>query len=159
MNTHLYASLRRATWIALAVLGGGLGGAALAEPKAMDNSELSDVVGGDGVSIIADLNINASQVSHSFNVDGVTTYAVMKDVGGGMFVGGVTVDVRNKPDASGDTYIDIGLPGFVAFKKFGFAASGVQTDPQAAILPSQNLGGVQLNGTGAMTGHFLMWAK
>ena len=89
----------------------------------------------------------------------VPTYAVMQDVGGGMFVGGITLDVRNKPDASGDTYVDIGLPGFVAFKKFGFRASGVQTDPQAPILPSQNLGGVQLNGNGAMTGHFLLWAK
>lgn len=159
MNFSLYSSLRRTAFIVGVVVASSLSAGAMAAPKAMDNSELAEVVGGDGVSIIADINVNASQVSHSFNVDGVTTYAVMQDVGGGMFVGGITVDVRNKPDASGDTYIDIGLPGFVAFKKFGFRASGVQTDPQAAILPSQNLGGVQLNGNGAMTGHFLMWAK
>ena len=159
MNFSLYAPLRCTALMAVAVLAASLSTGAMAVPKAMDNSEMAEVVGGDGVSIIADINVNASQVSHSFNVDGVTTYAVMQHVGGGMFVGGITLDVRNKPDASGDTYVDIGLPGFVAFKKFGFRASGVQTDPQAPILPSQNLGGVQLNGNGAMTGHFLLWAK
>lgn len=159
MTFSFYSSLRGAAVIAVAVWGACVGVAAMAEPQALDNSELADVVGGDGISIIADINVNASQVSHSFNVDGVTTYAVMQDVGGGLLVGGLTVDVRHKPDGSGDSYIDVGLPGFVAFNKLGFRASGVQTDPQAAILPSQNLGGVQLNGNGAMTGHFLMWAK
>lgn len=159
MNFDLYSTLRHTALTVIAVWAGCVGVAATAAPQPMDNSELSDVVGGDGVSIIADINIHASRLSHSFKEKGVTTYAVMDDVGGGLFIGGVTVDVRNKPDASGDTYVDIGLPGFVAFNKLGFRSSGVQTDQQAAILPSQNLGGVQLNGTGAMTGHFLMWAK
>lgn len=159
MNFHLFATLRRARWIAVAVLGSCLAAQALALPQALDNDELSEVSGGEGVSIIADINVNASRVAHSFKDRGVTTHAVMDDVGGGMLVGGLTIDIRNKPDASGDTYIDIGMPGFVAFKKFGFSASAVQTNAQAAIAPNQNLGGVQLNGTGAMTGHFLMWAK
>lgn len=159
MNFSVYANLRRATWVAIAVLGAFFGTQALALPQALDNSELSEVVGGDGVSIIADIKVNASRVSHTFKDAGKTTAIVMDDVGGGLFVGGLTVDVRKKPDTSGDTYIDIGMPGFVAFKKLGFRASAVQTDPQAAIAPNQNLGGVQLNGNGAMTGHFLMWAK
>ncbi|MBK7006528.1 MAG: hypothetical protein IPH37_16515 [Burkholderiales bacterium] len=159
MNFDLYSSLRRAGLVAAAVCAACVGTTALAEPKAMDNSEMSDVVGGDGVSIIADINVHISRVSRDFNDGGTTTHLVMDDVGGGAFIGGITLDVRNRPDASGESYIDIGLPGFVAFNKLGFKTSGVQTDHQAAIAPSQNLGGVQLNGTGAMTGHFLMWAK
>lgn len=159
MNSHLCSIMRRLALVVAAVMAGCMGSAAMAAPQAMDNDEMSEVVGGDGVSIIADLNINISRVARSFNVDGTTTHAVLDDVGGGLFVGGITVDVRNQPNASGETYIDIGLPGFLAFNKLGFKASAVQTDPQAAILPNQNLGGVQLHGNGAMTGHFLMWAK
>ncbi len=159
MNKSFYSSVCHIALVVATVVGGGLSTGAMAAPQAMDNSELADVVGGDGVSIIADINLNISRVSHSFNDGGAPTYAVMDDVGGGMFIGGITVDVRNQPNGTGETYIDIGMPGFVAFNKFGFKSSAVQTDQQAPILPSQNLGGVHLNGIGAMTGHFLMWAK
>ena len=159
MNFHLYSIVRRSAWVATAAVAACMCAAAMAAPQAMDNDEMAEVVGGEGVSIIADLNINISRFSRSFNVDGTTTHVVMDDVGGGLFVGGVTVDVRNQPNASGETYVDTGLPGFVAFNKFGFKSSAVQTNQQADILPNQNLGGVQLHGNGAMTGHFLMWAK
>ena len=159
MNFHLYSFMRRSAWVAVSVVAGCMGSVVMAAPQAMDNEEMSEVVGGEGVSIIADLNINISRVSRSFNVDGTTTHVVMDDVGGSLFVGGITVDVRKQPNASGETYVDIGMPGYVSFNKFGFKSSAVQTSQQAVIAPNQNLGGVQLNGTGAMTGHFLMWAK
>ncbi len=159
MTTHLFFSLRRAALVVAATWGSCMATGAMAAPQAMDNSELADVVGGDGVSIIADINLNISRVSRSFNDGGAPTYAVLDEVGGGMFLGGVTVDVRDMPGATGETYIDIGMPGAVIFSKFGFKSSAVQTDQQAPIAPNQNLGGVHLNGIGAMTGHFLMWAK
>ena len=159
MNSPLYSIVRRSVLVTATVVAACMGSAAMAAPQPMDNEEMSEVSGGDGLSIIADLHINISRVSRSFEVDGATTYAVMDDVGGGMFVGGITVDVRKQPNASGDTYIDIGMPGYVSFNKFGFKTSAVQTSQQAAIAPNQNLGGVQLNGAGAMTGNFLLWAK
>ena len=67
MNFDLYSSLRRAGLVAAAVCAACVGTTALAEPKAMDNSEMSDVVGGDGVSIIADINVHISRVSRDFN--------------------------------------------------------------------------------------------
>lgn len=150
---------RNAMLTAAAVMAVGVGSNAMAEPKALDNSELAEVVGGDGISISIDLSLNATQVSRGFTVDGVTTHAVMNDVGGNMLALGVTVDVQQRPDAAGSTYVDIGMPSFISFKNFGFRSSGVQTDLQTALPANQNLGGVQLNGTGAMTGHFLMWAQ
>ena len=159
MNASFSIGLRSAVTAIAAVVALGWSVSAFAEPKPLDNSELADVVGGDGISIMVDLSLNASQVSRSFNVDGVTTHAVLNDVGGNMLALGITVDVQNRPDVAGSTYIDIGLPSVISFNKFGFRTSGVQTDLQTALPANQNLGGVQLNGTGAMTGHFLMWAQ
>lgn len=159
MNTNVYPWVRNAVAATFSVLMLGAVPVAMAEPKALDNSELADVVGGDGISIILDLQVHADQVSRSFNVDGVTTHATLNDVGGSMLALGITVDVQQRPDVAGATYIDIGMPGVIAFKNFGFRSSGVQTDLQTALPANQNLGGVQLNGMGAMTGHFLMWAQ
>ena len=132
--------------------------AVMAAPQPMDTEELAEVSGSDGVSISMDLNVNMSQVSRSFNVDGVTTHAVLNDVGGNMLALGITVDVKRRPDDPSGTYIDVGMPGYLSFAKFGFKSSGVQTDLNTT-LPANNLGGVQLNGSGAMTGHFLIWAQ
>jgi hypothetical protein len=143
--------------IALVVL--GLCGAAMAAPQPMDVQELAEVTGSDGVSIIMDLNVNIAKVSRSFNVDGVTTHAVLNDVGGSMLAAGITVDVKQRPDVAGSSYIDVGMPGYISFAKFGFKSSGVQTDLNTTLPANQNLGGVQLNGAGAMTGHFLIWAQ
>ena len=131
----------------------------MAAPQAMDSSELADVSGGEGISISMDLHVNAKQVSRSFRVDGVTTYATMNDVGGDMLALGIKIDVKDTPGAAGQSHIAIGMPGYISFNKFGFKTSGVQTDLNAPLPANQNLGGVNLHGTGAMTGQFLMWAK
>ena len=68
MNFSLYAPLRCTALMAVAVLAASLSTGAMALPKAMANSQLSEVVGCDGVSIIADINVNSSQVSHIFHV-------------------------------------------------------------------------------------------
>ncbi len=159
MRQNLIFKAARTMRFAIALAALGMCGAAMAAPQAMDTEELAEVSGSDGVSIIMDLNVNASQVSRSFLVDGTTTHAVMNDVGGSMLAVGITVDVKQRPDLASGTYIDVGMPGYVSFAKFGFKSSGVQTDLNTALPANQNLGGVQLNGAGAMTGHFLIWAQ
>lgn len=72
---------------------------------------------------------------------------------------GLSIDVAARAGTSGSSYIDIGLPGFIAVNQFGFRAFGVQTDPQGSVQPEQNYGGLLLHGTATQTGHFLMWAK
>jgi len=159
MNDNVNYWFRKAVTVAAAVMAVGVGTNAMAQPKAMDNSELADVVAGDGLSIVLNLQFHADRVSRGFEVGGVTTFATLQDVGGGMLLHGVTIDARAMPGAPGESYIDVGMPSFVAFDRFGFNASGVTTDPQGIIQPTQNFGGVQLHGTAAMTGHFLIWAK
>ncbi len=159
MNQNLILKAARAMRIAFAIVALAFCGAAMAMPQPMNTDELAEVTGGDGISIIMDLNVNMSKVAHSFNVDGVTTYAVLNDVGGSMLAAGITVDVKQRPDVAGSTYIDVGMPGYISFAKFGFKSSGVQTDLNTTLPANQNLGGVQLNGAGAMTGHFLIWAQ
>lgn len=159
MSHAFFFRLRNALSIGMAAVALAAATSAMAVPKALDNAELAEVTGGDGISISIDLALNATQVSRSFTVDGVTTHATMNDVGGNMLALGLTVDVKERPDAPGSTYVDVGMPSFISFKKFGFRTSGVQTDLQTTLPANQNLGGVQLNGNGAMTGHFLMWAQ
>lgn len=159
MNQNVIFKTARAMRFASALFVLAVCGAAMAAPQPMDAQELAEVSGSDGVSISMDLNVNMSQVSRSFNVDGTTTHAVLNDVGGNMLALGITVDVRKRPDVADGTYIDVGMPGYISFNKFGFKSSGVQTDLNTTLPANQNLGGVQLNGTGAMTGHFLIWAQ
>lgn len=159
MRQNLIFKAARTMRFAITLVALGLCNAAMATPQPMDTEELAEVSGSDGVSISMDLNVNASKVSRSFNVDGVTTHAVLNDVGGNMLALGITVDVEKRPDVASGTYIKIGMPGYISFNKFGFKTSGVQTDLNTSLPANQNLGGVQLNGAGAMTGHFLIWAQ
>lgn len=158
MNQNFIFKAARAMRFSSALVALVVCNSAMATPQPMDAEELAKVSGSDGVSISMDLNVNMSQVSRSFNVDGVTTHAVLNDVGGSMLALGITVDVKQRPDVANGSYIDVGMPGYLSFAKFGFKSSGVQTDLNTT-LPANNLGGVQLNGTGAMTGHFLIWAQ
>lgn len=159
MNQNVISNVARAVRFASALFVMAACSAAMAAPQPMNTEELAEVSGSEGVSISMDLNVNMSQVSRSFNVDGVTTHAVLNDVGGSMLALGITVDVKQRPDLANGTYIDVGMPGYLSFAKFGFKSSGVQTDLNTTLPANQNLGGVQLNGTGAMTGHFLIWAQ
>ena len=159
MNQNFIFKTARAMRFAGALVALVVCNAAMAAPQPMDAEELAEVSGSDGVSISMDLNVNIAKVSRSFNVDGVTTYAALNDVCGNMLALGITVDVKQRPDGGAGSYVDVGMPGYISFNKFGFKSSGVQTDLNASLPANQNLGGVQLNGTGAMTGHFLIWAQ
>ena len=159
MNQNTISKAAHALRFASALLVLTVCSAAMATPQPMDIEELAEVSGSDGVSISMDLNVNIAKVARSFNVDGVTTYAALNDVGGNMLALGITVDVKQRPDGGAGSYVDVGMPGDISFQKVGLTSSGVQTDLNASLPANQNLGGVQLNGTGAMTGHFLIWAQ
>ena len=137
-----------------------------AAPVALDDDELSKVSGQDGVSLGVHLELNSallngtptdSRLAAGFTVDGTRTYAVVQNLAGVMDLIAVTLNVRNRPD--GSDYVDIGLPGFVGFKQFGFRALSTQTDPSAPIPASASYGQILLNGTGSMTGHIYLWAQ
>jgi len=139
---------------------------AWAAPQAMSDEELAEVNGRDGVGIAVHLELNSqllngtptdSRLTAGFKVDGTTTYAVLHNLAGVIDLYALTLDVRQRPDGGGD-YIDVGLPGFVGFKQFGFRALAVQTDPLAPIAPSANYGQLLLNGTATMTGRLYLWA-
>lgn len=138
-----------------------------ATPVAMSDEELAAVEGRDGVGLAVHLELNNpllsgqptdSRLLAGFNVNGTTTYAIVHNLGGVMDLIALTLNVRQRADGGGD-YVDIGLPGFVGFRQFGFRALAAQTDPLAPIAPSANYGQLLLNGTGSMTGHVYLWAQ
>jgi len=140
---------------------------ATAAPVALNDDEMSEVTGQDGVSLGVHLELNSallngaatdSRITAGFNVDGMKTYAVIQNLAGVMDLIAVTLAIRQRPDGGGN-YVDIGLPGFVGFKEFGFRALAAQTDPAAPIAPSASYGQILLNGTGSMTGHIYLWAQ
>jgi hypothetical protein len=171
MANHRMRQTVGRVWLAQAVLCVGLLGIAAsvaAEPVPLDNADLAEVVGREGISLYLHLEVNSADTAtpysgarftRSFNVNGITTYAAAQGLRGTLDLMGVTVDVSARPDQPGGSYLDIGLPGLVAANQFGFRAFGVQTDPQAAVLPEQSMGGVLLHGVGTQTGRFLMWAQ
>jgi hypothetical protein len=138
---------------------------AAAAPVALDDSELAAVAGRDGIGVAVHLELNSlllaggatdSRLVAGFQVGGSTTYAVVHNLGGVMDLVALTLNVRQRSDGGSD-YIDIGLPGFVGFRQFGFRALAAQTDPLAPVAPAANLGQLLLNGTASMTGHVVLW--
>jgi hypothetical protein len=134
------------------------------EPLALDDSELSQVSGADGIGIAMHLELNDphltnpgtdSRISMGFTVDGKTNYIVIKNLRGMIDMAALDISVKHRPDGGGD-YVAVGLPGFVKYTNFGFESLSVQTDPLAAV--TNSLGRVNVNGTVSMQGEFRFWA-
>ena len=148
------------------VLAGALAAAAsgaFAEKKALDDEELRGV-SAKGIAIAVNLQLNTRQIagnappsniSAGFTVDGVTTYAIVQNFGGGLQLFSITIDPSVKPDGTG--YLAIGMPSYLNAQDFGIHGIGVQTDPNAPITSS--LGSLTLNGTASMTGQLNLWPK
>ena len=129
----------------------------------LDDAELSDVSGADGVSFAISLNLNDptltnavadSRISMGFNVDGKTTHIVMRNPRGKLDIFGVSLDVEKKPD--GSDYLAVGLPAHTKYTDFGFESLSVQTDPTGPV--TESLGRWSANGTVNMQGQLRMWA-
>jgi hypothetical protein len=140
-------------------------GAAQAGPlQALDDRELSQVSGRDGISFAAHISLNDptlvgavadSRLSLGFNGDGQNRYIVFKNVRGMVDMFAVTLGVQNRSDGGGD-YIAIGLPGYVRYTNFGFESLSVQTDPNAPV--TGNLGSLNINGNISLQGQVRLWS-
>jgi hypothetical protein len=137
---------------------------ASAEPlRALEDQELEQVTGRDGISFAAHISINDpalvgavadSRLSLGFNGDGTNRYIVLKNLRGTVDMFAVSLGVHSRSDGNGD-YIGIGLPGYVRYTNFGFESLSVQTDPTAPV--TGNLGSVNLNGTLSLQGELRIW--
>lgn len=136
---------------------------ALAEPTRLDDAALAQVRGGDGVSFALNLELNKviagaapddSRLWISQEVDGRTTYTVLKNVRGRIQMFALNISAQRAPD--GTSYIAFALPTYVRFTDVGFESLSVQADPHAAVTDS--LGKFTLNGALSMQGQLRMWA-
>ena len=137
--------------------------AAFAEKVPMDDDQLRSV-SAKGIAIAVNLQLNTAaiagtaaptNVAAGFVVNGVTTYAIVQNFGGGLQMFAVTIDPSFKPDGTG--YLAIGMPAFLSAQDFGAHAIGVQTDATAPL--ANSLGSLTLNGSATMTGQLNLWAK
>jgi hypothetical protein len=160
MTSRILATFSR---LALACALAAAAPGAFAEKRALDDEELRGV-SGKGIAIAVNLQLNTRQIAGTappsnitagFNVDGVTTYAIVQNFGGGLQLYSITIDPSVKPDGTG--YLAIGMPGYVNAQDFGIHGIGVQTDPNAPITSS--LGSLTLNGTASMTGTLNLWPR
>ena len=156
-DSNMLTRLTLACMLALAA------SAAFAEKVPMDDEQLRSV-SAKGIAIAVNLQLNTASiagtaaptnVSAGFAVNGVTTYAIVQNFGGGLQLFSITIDPSTKPDGTG--YLAIGMPGYINAKDFGIHAIGVQTDPNAPLTGS--LGALTLNGTASMTGQLNVWPK
>ena len=131
--------------------------AALAQPlQALDDAELAQVRGGDGISIAMHFAPNIGSLTWGMrDAAGDTSYVVMKNLSGTIDMFALTLDVLKKPDGSGD-YVALGLPVYMKYTNYGFESLSVQTDPQAPV--TGNLGSFNVNGTLSMQGQVRFWA-
>lgn len=129
----------------------------------LPDAELSNVSGADGLSFAMHLALNDpalpnpvtdSRISMGFNVDGRTTYLVVKNLRGTIDMAGVALDVHKQPD--GSDYLALTLPSMVKYTNFGFDSLSAQADPAAPVTDS--LGRFTVNGNISMQGQFRFWA-
>lgn len=136
--------------------------AAWAGPQPLADEELAQVRGGDGISFAVRLQLNRpddgstgdSRITIGQNVDGRTTYMVVKNVGGLIQMVGLNLSAQTAAD--GTNYVALTLPAWTRFTDTGFESLSVQADPHAPVTDS--LGRVTLNGEMQMQGQLRLWA-
>lgn len=131
--------------------------------RALDDAELSEVRGRDGIAFAAHIVVNDptlvgavsdSRLSLGFKGDGQTSYLVIKNLRGTVDMFAFSIGVNKKPD--GSDYVAVGLPGYVKYSNFGFESLSVQGDPLAPVTSS--LGSLNIHGGVQLQGQFRLWA-
>lgn len=129
----------------------------------LNDTQLEQISGGDGISFAMHLALNDptlsapsidSRLSLGFNVNGQNNYLVIKNLHGTVDMFALGLDMQKKPD--GTDYLALTLPSYVRYGNFGFDSLSAQVDPSAPVTGS--LGSFNLNGTLSMQGQFRMWA-
>lgn len=132
--------------------------------RPLEDTEMSNVTGGDGISFAAHIVLNDptlvgavadSRLSLGFNGDGQNRYLVIKNLRGSIDMWAVSLGVQQRSDGGGDA-ITIGLPGYVRYGNFGFESLSVQTDPTAPV--TGNLGSLNINGNVSLQGQVRLWS-
>jgi hypothetical protein len=131
--------------------------------QALDDNDLAEVSGRDGVGFAAHIALNDptlngavtdSRITAGFHVDGNTTYIVIKNPRGTIDISPMNLSARKKPD--GSDYLALTLPETVRYGNFGFESLSVQSDPTAPV--TESLGRVNINGTLNFQGQLRFWA-
>jgi hypothetical protein len=134
-----------------------------AGPLKLDEKELSSVSGRDGVSFAVRLELNTPNPDGSTGdsrlwigqqVDGRTTYTVVKNLSGVVQMVSLNISTHSAPD--GTSYLAFALPGSTRFTDVGFESLSVQPDPRAPV--TESLGRFTLNGEVTMQGQLRLWA-
>lgn len=134
---------------------------AAAEP--LDDAELAEISGSDGVNFAMHFALNDpslpgassdSRIAIGFNEDGKTTYLVIHNPSGIIDMMAMGLSVEKKPD--GSDYVAISLPGHLRYTNWGFESLSAQTDPLAPV--TESLGRFNVNGTLSMQGQLRFWA-
>lgn len=132
-------------------------------PQPLDDAELGQVSGGDGVGIAVHLAINdpavpgmtENRLTWGFtDENGQSTYLVFQNLHGTIDIVGLGLDIEKKPD--GSDYVAVTLPSHVRFTNFGLDSLSAQTDPAGPVTGS--IGGFNVNGTLSMQGQLRVWA-
>jgi hypothetical protein len=87
-------------------------------------------------------------------VDGRTTYTVIRNMSGVVQMVGLSIDAKSAAD--GTSYVAMTLPTMTRFTDAGFESLSVQADPRAAV--TESLGRFTLNGELQMQGQLRLWA-
>lgn len=132
-------------------------------PLPLDDAELSQVSGGDGVSFAMHLSLNdpsmpgmtPNRMTWGFkDANGQSTYLVYQNLHGTIDMFGLGLDIEQKPD--GSDYVALTLPTHLRFTNFGLESLSAQTDPTGPV--SGSIGGYNINGTLSMQGQLRFWA-
>lgn len=136
---------------------------AQAGPVPLEDSDLAQVRGADGISFAMRLELNQpgadgvaldSRLYVAHEVQGKTTYTVFKNVSGVVQMVGLSLSA--KTSAGGQEYMAIGLPALTRFTDLGFESLSMQADPQAPV--TNSLGRFSLDGEMRMTGQLRLWS-
>jgi hypothetical protein len=135
-----------------------------APPQPLDDAQLAQVGGRDGISFAAHVVINDptlvgavsdSRLSLGFaDTNGQSRYLVLRNVRGVIDMSTIAIDVHARAD--GGDYVALSLPGTVKFTHFGFESMSVQNDPLAPV--TRSMGSLDIDGTVNLTGQLRLWA-
>ncbi|GAB3549532.1 hypothetical protein GCM10027343_31470 [Noviherbaspirillum agri] len=132
-------------------------------PLPLDDAELAQVTGGDGVGIAVHLVLNDPSIpgmtpnrrTWGFkDGNGDSTYLVFQNMHGKIDMFALGIDIEKKPD--GGDYVALTLPTHLRFTDFGVDSISAQIDPAAPV--SGSIGSFNIDGNLSMQGQMRFWA-
>lgn len=138
-------------------------GALAQSPLPLDDAELAQVSGGDGVGIAVHLVMNDPSIPGMIqnrrtwgfrDQNGDSTYLVFQNLHGKIDMFALGIDIEKKPD--GGDYVALTMPTHLRFTNFGLDSISAQIDPAGPVTGS--IGGFNIDGNLSMQGQMRFWA-